>query len=225
MTPSEQTPQTIRSLRAEPRERARARGHSRRAFLFKLSLLLNGAVGAVLAVPIIGYLLGPAMKKSSKVITRGSRLGRSVIFPKAKRASSNYPQSGHDRLGRPDRRHSLLGPSRLRQHIPGLRHQLRTPWLSGPLVRSVQSSFCAPATAAPTTQTDRAPPARRSAASSSTTTRLLADSLMISAGRDADARQPGESRSSADADRGSWILRSGWPRMEQPKPRCESCQG
>jgi menaquinol-cytochrome c reductase iron-sulfur subunit len=40
-------------------------GHSRRVFLFKLSLLLNGAVGAVLAVPILGYLLGPALKKSS----------------------------------------------------------------------------------------------------------------------------------------------------------------
>jgi len=40
-------------------------GHSRRVFLFKLSLLLNGAVGAVLAVPIVGYLLGPALKKGS----------------------------------------------------------------------------------------------------------------------------------------------------------------
>jgi menaquinol-cytochrome c reductase iron-sulfur subunit len=40
-------------------------GHSRRVFLFKLSLLLNGAVGAILAVPLLGYLLGPAFKKSS----------------------------------------------------------------------------------------------------------------------------------------------------------------
>jgi menaquinol-cytochrome c reductase iron-sulfur subunit len=40
-------------------------GHSRRVFLFKLSLLLNGAVGAILGVPIIGYLLGPALKKST----------------------------------------------------------------------------------------------------------------------------------------------------------------
>lgn len=39
--------------------------HSRRAFLFKLSLYLNGAVGAVLAVPILGYLLGPAFKKNA----------------------------------------------------------------------------------------------------------------------------------------------------------------
>ncbi|HEU5351525.1 MAG TPA: Rieske 2Fe-2S domain-containing protein [Terracidiphilus sp.] len=39
--------------------------HTRRAFLFKLSLLLNGAVGVVLAVPILGYVLGPALKKGS----------------------------------------------------------------------------------------------------------------------------------------------------------------
>lgn len=36
---------------------------SRRAFLFKLSVALNGVVGAVLAVPVVGYLLGPALKR------------------------------------------------------------------------------------------------------------------------------------------------------------------
>jgi Rieske Fe-S protein len=46
---------------------AKAAAHSRRVFLFKLSVLLNSAVGAVLAVPLVGYLLGPAMKKSSSV--------------------------------------------------------------------------------------------------------------------------------------------------------------
>jgi Rieske Fe-S protein len=46
---------------------AKAASHSRRTFLFKLSLLLNGAVGTVLAVPLVGYLLGPATKKSSAV--------------------------------------------------------------------------------------------------------------------------------------------------------------
>jgi Rieske Fe-S protein len=43
---------------------AKAAAHSRRTFLFKLSVLLNGAVGAALAVPIVGYLLGPASKKA-----------------------------------------------------------------------------------------------------------------------------------------------------------------
>src|ERR1035437_10204456 len=70
MTQNEPTPRSdpaSQSGQAVPQESASARsaGHSRRAFLFKLSLLANGAVGAVLAVPIIGYLLGPAMKKSS----------------------------------------------------------------------------------------------------------------------------------------------------------------
>lgn len=36
--------------------------HSRRSFLFKVSVALNAAVGAVLAVPLVGYLLGPATK-------------------------------------------------------------------------------------------------------------------------------------------------------------------
>ena len=39
--------------------------HSRRAFLFKLSLALNGVVGAFMAVPILGYILGPALRKTS----------------------------------------------------------------------------------------------------------------------------------------------------------------
>src|ERR1700753_1889603 len=39
---------------------------SRRAFLFKLSLALNGVVGAVLAVPVLGYLLGPALKRDQE---------------------------------------------------------------------------------------------------------------------------------------------------------------
>ncbi len=39
--------------------------HSRRAFLFKVSVALNAAVGAVLAVPLVGYLLGPATRREA----------------------------------------------------------------------------------------------------------------------------------------------------------------
>ncbi len=45
----------------------KAAAHSRRTFLFKLSLALNAAVGTVLAVPLVGYLLGPVGKKDSSV--------------------------------------------------------------------------------------------------------------------------------------------------------------
>ena len=42
-----------------------AAAHSRRTFLFKISVLLNAVVGTVLAVPIAAYLLSPAMKRSA----------------------------------------------------------------------------------------------------------------------------------------------------------------
>ena len=39
--------------------------HTRRKFLFKVALLVNGAVGAVLAVPVLGYVLGPVFRKQN----------------------------------------------------------------------------------------------------------------------------------------------------------------
>ena len=58
----------------------KAKAHTRRVFLFKLAVGLNALVGAVLAVPLVGYLLGPALKKSSSV---GSwvNLGEVSDFP------------------------------------------------------------------------------------------------------------------------------------------------
>lgn len=49
---------------AEPQ--GSAHDPSRRAFLFKLSVALNGLVGAVLAVPVVGYLIGPALKRDEQ---------------------------------------------------------------------------------------------------------------------------------------------------------------
>ncbi len=46
-------------------QQAKAAAHTRRAFIFKLSIALNAAVGVILAVPLVGYLLGPAMKKDA----------------------------------------------------------------------------------------------------------------------------------------------------------------
>jgi menaquinol-cytochrome c reductase iron-sulfur subunit len=63
--------------------------HSRRAFLFKLSLLLNGAVGTVLAVPILGYILGPAFRKSSSYNSWVS-LGHVSDFPEGETRLADY---------------------------------------------------------------------------------------------------------------------------------------
>lgn len=88
MDPKEQIPQEEQLVRSEP-ESVRAAKHSRRAFLFKLSLLVNGAVGAVLAVPIIGYFLGPAMKKSSSY-NSWVTLGSLSDFPEGETRLVNY---------------------------------------------------------------------------------------------------------------------------------------
>jgi menaquinol-cytochrome c reductase iron-sulfur subunit len=45
----------------------KAAAHTRRVFLFKLAVAMNAVVGVVLAVPLLGYVLGPALKKGSKV--------------------------------------------------------------------------------------------------------------------------------------------------------------
>jgi menaquinol-cytochrome c reductase iron-sulfur subunit len=45
----------------------KAAAHTRRVFLFKLAVGLNALIGAVLAVPLIGYVIAPSLKKSSHV--------------------------------------------------------------------------------------------------------------------------------------------------------------
>ena len=90
MTPSEQQIPPDSQI-AEPANPAghRRDGHSRRVFLFKLSLLVNGAVGAVLAVPILGYLLGPALKKSSSE-NSWINLGPLTDFPEGETRLVNF---------------------------------------------------------------------------------------------------------------------------------------
>ena len=84
----EESTHDAQPVRSEP-ESVRSAKHSRRAFLFKLSLLVNGAVGAVIAVPIIGYLLGPAMKKSSSY-NSWVTLGTLSDFPEGETRLVNY---------------------------------------------------------------------------------------------------------------------------------------
>ncbi len=67
----------------------RRSGHSRRAFLFKLSLALNGVVGAVMAVPIFGYLFGAATEKASAQES-WLKLGPLTEFPEGETRLANF---------------------------------------------------------------------------------------------------------------------------------------
>jgi len=62
---------------------------TRRGFLFKLALGLNGLVGAVLAAPIVGFLVGPATKKDEE-INSWVKLGTLADFPVGKTRFAQY---------------------------------------------------------------------------------------------------------------------------------------
>src|SRR5450432_2251645 len=74
---------------ADATRSAKAAAHTRRACLFKLSLLLNGVVGAVLAAPILGYILGPAFRKDSSYNSWVS-LGPVSAFPEGETRLVDY---------------------------------------------------------------------------------------------------------------------------------------
>jgi len=61
----------------------------RRNFLFKLAVGLNAIVGTVLAVPIVGFLLGPALKKEGED-DKWIPLGEVASFPKGETRFAEY---------------------------------------------------------------------------------------------------------------------------------------
>jgi Rieske Fe-S protein len=74
---------------AREKDAARASATSRRAFLFKLAVGMNGLVGLALAVPIVGYLLGPVLKKSSANHS-WIKLGSLDAFPRGETRLAEY---------------------------------------------------------------------------------------------------------------------------------------
>jgi Rieske Fe-S protein len=68
---------------------ARPSETTRRTFLFKLAVGFNGLVGVVMAVPILGFLLGPVFKKRDDNHTWVS-LGAVESFPLGETRLANY---------------------------------------------------------------------------------------------------------------------------------------
>jgi Rieske Fe-S protein len=74
---------------AQEKEAARTSATSRRSFLFKLAVGVNGLVGLVLAAPIVGYLLGPALKKRDDYHA-WIKLGAVDAFPRGETRLAEY---------------------------------------------------------------------------------------------------------------------------------------
>jgi len=63
---------------------------SRRALLVKIGLLLNGMVGAALAVPIVRYLLSPLAREKSAGFQSWLSLGQLAQFPAGQTRLATY---------------------------------------------------------------------------------------------------------------------------------------
>ena len=111
---------------------------SRRRFLFKLSIAANSIVGAVFAVPILGYLLGPVMKKG-KAAEFWVGLGSIDQFPEGETRLANFRDPSTATFRWPDCRPALLGEAHRREPVPGIRYQLRSSWLPSALVLTVEA--------------------------------------------------------------------------------------
>jgi menaquinol-cytochrome c reductase iron-sulfur subunit len=73
-------------------------GVSRRGLLMKLGILLNGAAGLVLAVPIVGYLLSPMLRQKSAANDPWLSLGPLTQFPEGETrlATFRHPNVNSD---------------------------------------------------------------------------------------------------------------------------------
>ena len=172
MKPSEQT-LTKRSSNSDdrcPQRIPKSAGHSRRVFLFKLSLLLKERSARFWRADR-RLSAGPALKKSSSD-NSWINLGPLSDFPEGETRLVNY----RNPVTTPWDGQTGDIPCWVRR-ISGkyFRSLPSTARTSDAPCAGSRSRGCssAPATVALTTRTDRAPPAHRSAASSSTTTRSM----------------------------------------------------
>jgi Rieske Fe-S protein len=65
-------------------------GLSRRGVLVKLGILFNGAIGAILAVPIVGYILSPVIRERKPGYQSWLSLGPIGQFPEGQTRLATY---------------------------------------------------------------------------------------------------------------------------------------
>ena len=165
-------------------------GISRRAMLFKLGLLFNGLVAAMLAVPILGYILSPAIREKKDGYESWLSLGELEKFPAGETRLATYRNpvvvrgTGKQQISRAGFEMSMGRNSR---SLRSIAHTLAARFAG---FRS-RAYSCAHAMGAPTTRMVRAPRALRCVDCLSTPTRSWMES---SSSRPGNCRHRGRPR-------------------------------
>jgi menaquinol-cytochrome c reductase iron-sulfur subunit len=87
---------------------------SRRGMLVKLGVLFNGAVGAILAVPIVRYILSPVIRERRPGSGSWLSLGSLVQFPEGQTRLATYRSPAANPSDGGNSEYSLLGAARRR---------------------------------------------------------------------------------------------------------------
>ena len=106
--------------------------------VMKLGILFNGAVGVVLAVPIVRYILSPVIRERRPGYESWLSLGPLDQFPAGETRLATYRNPVGESIGWGNREYSLLGASCGRREVPGVCDQLRASGVPGPLVPAVR---------------------------------------------------------------------------------------
>ena len=113
-------------------------GISRRAALVKLGLFLNGVVGVFLAVPVVRYLLSPVTREKKVGYESWLSLGAVEQFPAGQTRLATYKNPVVNVWDGETGDIACWVRNVDGQTFPGLRYQLRAPWMSGSLVPAVE---------------------------------------------------------------------------------------
>ena len=110
---------------------------SRRQFFVKLGVVFNGLAAAVLAVPVVGYLLAPIMRARGRTLSQVDRLRRTGRISRGPDAPGEVQEPYWQIRGTARRMTFPAGSAMWRASVPGLRDQLRSPGLPGALVPAI----------------------------------------------------------------------------------------
>ena len=110
---------------------------SRRDLFAKIGMLLNGLAVAILATPVIGYLVSPILGGDRGQYKRWVALGELDEFPEGQTRLAKFknPITG---VSDGETDHIPCWVRRMQgEQVPGLRRQLRPPRMPGTLVRAI----------------------------------------------------------------------------------------
>ena len=75
----------------------------------KIALLFNGAVGVLLGIPIVRYVLSPVTRGRKQGYESWISLGSIDQFPAGETRLATLSEPGRQRVGRRNGRYSMLG--------------------------------------------------------------------------------------------------------------------